>query len=64
MSIYRENETPEQRAARLAAKAAADQAAKNNGNNIRCGSGQGFTTTVTRPDGKKVMKYVYGRDGD
>lgn len=64
MAFNHSNEPLEQRKARLAAKAAADQAAKNNGKNIRCGSGQGFITTVTGPDGRKIPKYVYGRNGD
>lgn len=64
MSFNHSNEPPEQREARRRAKAAADQAAKNNDKGIRCGSGQGFVSKEIRPDGTKVERYHYGREGD
>lgn len=65
MNIYRENETPEQRKKRLEADQKAKEALrKRNAGSIRCYGGQGFVTVKKRPDGTKVEKYHYGRDGD
>ena len=49
---------------RRAEKMAADNAAKQSQNGIRCYSGAGFLAPEKQADGTIKKKFIYGREGD